>query len=191
MQYRDRLGLNERTPVVGIFGFLKPYKRIAESLRAFRRVVRLAPDARLLLVGEAHPELPLQSMIASMGLSAQVRHLGFTPIEDFNGYLSACDIVLNLRYPTVGESSGTLLRALGMGKAVVVSDIGSFSEYPDEICLKAPVDASEENYLFEYLNLLVRVPKWLGEWARGLEHGWSGNASGNPSRRATRTFFKR
>ncbi len=40
MQYRSRLGLDERTPLVGIFGFLKPYKRIAESLRAFRRVVR-------------------------------------------------------------------------------------------------------------------------------------------------------
>ncbi len=103
-------------------------------------------------------------MITSMGLSAHVRHLGFTPIEDFNGYLSACDIVLNLRYPTVGESSGTLLRALGMGKAVVVSDVGSFREYPDEICLKAPVDATEEDHLFEYLNLLISRP----EVARGL-----------------------
>ena len=38
--------------------------------------------------------------------------LGFTPIEDFVGYIAACDIVLNLRWPTVGESSGTLLRRL-------------------------------------------------------------------------------
>ena len=68
-------------------------------------------------------------------------------------------MVLNLRYPTVGESSGTLLRALGMGKAVVVSDVGSFGEYPDEICLKAPVDATEEDHLFEYLNLLVSRPE--------------------------------
>ena len=46
--------------------------------------------------------------------------MGFLPIEDFNGMLAACDIVLNLRYPTVGESSGSLLRALGLGKAVLV-----------------------------------------------------------------------
>jgi glycosyltransferase involved in cell wall biosynthesis/SAM-dependent methyltransferase len=164
MQFRTRLGLNERDPLIGIFGFLKPYKRIAESLRAFRRLIRVAPEARMILVGEAHEELPLHSMIQSMGLSAHVRHLGFTPIEDFNGYLSACDIVLNLRYPTVGESSGTLLRALGMGRAVVVSDVGSFREYPDEICLKAPVDATEEAHLFEYLNMLVSRP----EVARGL-----------------------
>ena len=159
MEYRSRLGLTESTPLVGIFGFLKPYKRIAESLRAFRRLVRVVPDARLILVGEAHAELPLASMIPSLGLEAHARHLGFTEIGDFNGYLNACDIVLNLRYPTVGESSGTLLRALGMGKAVIVSDVGSFSELPDEICLKVPVDSSEEDYLFEYLNLLVTRPE--------------------------------
>jgi glycosyltransferase involved in cell wall biosynthesis/SAM-dependent methyltransferase len=158
MQYRAKLGLNERTPLIGIFGFLKPYKRIAESLRAFARLVRVAPEARMILVGEAHPELPLDSLISTRNLSAHVRHIGFAPIEDFNGYLGACDIVLNLRYPTVGESSGTLLRALGMGKAVIVSDVGSFREYPDEICLKAPVDAAEEDHLFEYLNVLVSRP---------------------------------
>ena len=59
MSYRARLGLEERTPLIGVFGFLKPYKRIAESLRAFRRLVRAVPDARMILVGEAHPELPL------------------------------------------------------------------------------------------------------------------------------------
>jgi glycosyltransferase involved in cell wall biosynthesis len=169
MSYRTRLKLDERTPLIGVFGFLKPYKRIAESLRAFRRLVRALPDARMILVGEAHPELPLQSLIVSMGLQEHVRHLDFVPLEDFNGYLGACDIVLNLRYPTVGESSGTLQRALGMGKAVIVSDVGSFRELPDDICLKTPVDATEEEHLFEYLNLLATRPSVrcaLGDRAR-------------------------
>jgi glycosyltransferase involved in cell wall biosynthesis/SAM-dependent methyltransferase len=169
MSYRAQLDLEERTPLVGVFGFLKPYKRIAESLRAFRRLARGLPEARMILVGEAHPELPLQSLIVSMGLQEHVRHLDFVPMEDFNGYLGACDIVLNLRYPTVGESSGTLQRALGMGKAVIVSDVGSFRELPDDICLKAPVDATEEEHLFEYLNLLATRPSIrcaLGDRAR-------------------------
>src|SRR5437762_1557222 len=45
-----------------------------------------------------------------------------------------------------------------MGKALIVSDVGSFHELPDDICLKAPVDASEEEHLFEYLNLLATRP---------------------------------
>lgn len=172
--YRFKLGLDETTPLIGTFGFLKPYKRIAESLRAFRRLLRVEPRAKMILVGEPHPEFPLESIIQSLGLSAAVRVIGFAPIEDFVGYIAACDIVLNLRYPTVGENSGTLMRSLGLGKAVVVSDVGSFRELPDEICLKAPVDASEEDHLFEYLNVLVSRPEMrqaLGERARRWVEG--------------------
>ncbi|HEY2016065.1 MAG TPA: methyltransferase domain-containing protein [Bryobacteraceae bacterium] len=167
--WRHKLGLDEITPLIGIFGFLKPYKRIAESLRAFRRLVRMAPNTRMILVGEPHPEFPIEPMIRSMGLSANARVLGFTPIEDFVGYLGACDIVLNLRYPTVGESSGTMLRSLGLGKAVLVSEVGSFQEFPDDVCLKVPVGEGEENLIFDYLNLLVSRPevaKALGARAR-------------------------
>lgn len=167
--FRHKLGLDEHTPLIGIFGFLKPYKRIAESLRAFRRLVRVVPNARMILVGEEHPDFPLGSMIRSMELSANVRLLGFIPIGEFVGYLSACDIVLNLRYPTVGESSGTLLRSLGLGKAVLVSEIGSFQEFPEDVCLKVPPGADEEDLIFAYLNLLVSRPdlaRALGTRAR-------------------------
>ena len=178
MEYRVRLGLDETTPLIGIFGFLKPYKRIAESLRALRRLVRVQPQAKMILVGEPHPDFALESLIHSLDLAAHVRILGFQPSEEFVGYIAACDIVLNLRYPTVGENSGTLMRALGLGKAVIVSAVGSFSELPDSICLKAPVDASEEDHLFEYLNLLVSrsdVRRALGDRARAwveMECAW-------------------
>jgi glycosyltransferase involved in cell wall biosynthesis/SAM-dependent methyltransferase len=157
--WRYRLGLDETTPLIGIFGFLKPYKRIAESLRAFRRLLRVSPPAKMILVGEPHPEFPLESMMQSLGLSAAARVLGFVPIDEFTGYMAACDVVLNLRYPTVGESSGSLLRALGLGKPVLVSEVGSFREFPDDVCLRVPVGAGEEDLIFEYLNLLVSRPE--------------------------------
>jgi glycosyltransferase involved in cell wall biosynthesis/SAM-dependent methyltransferase len=169
--FRERLGLDQSTPLLGIFGFLRPHKRITESLRAFRRLVRVFPNARMIVAGEPHPDLPIESMIRFMGLSAHVRMLGFTPTDDFVGYLSACDIVLNLRYPTVGETSGTLTRSLGLGKAVLVSDVGSFREYPDDMCLKVPPGAGEEDLIFEYLNLLVSRPEVaLGLGARAKEY---------------------
>lgn len=169
--YREKLGLDPTAPLVGTFGFLKPYKRIEQSLRAFRRLVRVIPDARMILVGEEHSEAPVQPIIESLGLSEQARVFGFTPIEEFVGYLSACDIVLNLRYPTVGESSGTLLRALGLGKAVLVSEIGSFLDFPDDVCLKVPVGAVEEELIYEYLNLLISRPEVARELgARAKEY---------------------
>ena len=157
--YRERLGIDETAPLIGIFGFLKPYKRIAECLRAFQRLIRIVPTARMIVAGEPHPDVPFQSLIRSLGLSAHVQFLGFTPIEDFVGFLGASDIVLNLRFPTVGESSGTLLRALGLGKAVLVSDVGAFRELPDDVCLKVPPGVDEEDLAFEYMNLLASRPE--------------------------------
>ena len=167
--WRHRLGVDESTPLIGVFGFLKPYKRIAELLRAFRRLARLNPRVKMILAGEEHPELPVRAMIRDLGLAPYARVLGFTPMEDFVGYIAAADIVLNLRWPTVGESSGSLLRALGLGRAVLVSEVGSFAELPDDICLKVPADSSEEHSIFEYLNLLVSRPDValaLGQRAR-------------------------
>jgi len=164
---RHALGLDESTPLIGAFGYLKPYKRIAESLRALRRLVKLDPRVRMILVGEPHPEFGVEQLIRTLDLSEHVRILGFAPVDKFVEYIGACDIVLNLRYPTVGETSGSLQRALGLGKAVIVSDIGAFAELPDEVCLKVPTahvgsqqgrGQEEEDFIFEYLNLLVSRP---------------------------------
>jgi glycosyltransferase involved in cell wall biosynthesis/SAM-dependent methyltransferase len=170
---RRSLGLDETTPLIGAFGYLKPYKRIAESLRALRRLVKLNPRVRMILVGEPHPDFHVDQLIRTLGLAEHVRVLGFTPIEEFVEYIGACDIVLNLRYPTVGETSGSLQRALGLGKAVIVSDVGSFAELPDEICLKVPTvpgqTQEEEDFIFEYLSLLVSRPELaqaMGQRAR-------------------------
>jgi glycosyltransferase involved in cell wall biosynthesis/SAM-dependent methyltransferase len=164
---RQSLGLDaagaETTPLIGAFGYLKPYKRIAESLRALRRLVKLDPRVRMILVGEPHPDFHVEQLIRTLGLAEHVRVLGFTPIEQFVEYIGACDIVLNLRYPTVGETSGSLQRALGLGKAVIVSDVGSFAELPGDICLKVPTvpgrAQEEEDFIFEYLSLLVSRPE--------------------------------
>jgi glycosyltransferase involved in cell wall biosynthesis len=155
---RHSLGVEESTPLVGAFGYLKPYKRIAESLRALRRLVKLDRRVRMILVGEPHPEFPVKQIVRTLGLEEYVRVLGFAPIDKFVDYMDACDIVLNLRNPTVGETSGSLQRALGLGKAVIVSDIGAFAELPDDICLKVSTGPDEEDLIFEYLNLLVSRP---------------------------------
>ncbi|GAB4371579.1 MAG: glycosyltransferase family 4 protein [Bryobacter sp.] len=171
-RFRQQLGIANRTVLFGVFGFLKPYKRIAESLRAFRRVLKVNDQARMILVGEPHPELDLDGLLRSLGLEESVRVLGYVSREeDFHGLLDACDVVLNLRYPTVGESSGTLLRALSLAKPVLVTEIGSFREYPDEVVLKvpAPPDPAEEDTLFEFMNLLAASPAFrqtLGARAR-------------------------
>ncbi|MCZ2155714.1 MAG: methyltransferase domain-containing protein [Bryobacterales bacterium] len=179
--WRERLGVASEETLIGIFGHLKPYKRITETLRAFRRLLKEHPKARMILVGEPHPDFPVARLIESFQLEGSVRLLGYAPIEQFTAYLDACDIIVNLRYPTVGESSGTMLRALGLGKPTLVSDIGAFAEFPDDVCLKVPVSGpTEEDLILEYLRYLIenrddaavlgaRARQWVAEecaWPR-------------------------
>jgi glycosyltransferase involved in cell wall biosynthesis/SAM-dependent methyltransferase len=179
VETRSRLGLKPGTPLIGTFGFLKPYKRIAESLRAFRRLLRVQPEARMILVGEPHPVLALDSLLAGLQLESSVRVIGFAEAQEFDDLIAACDVVLNLRFPTVGESSGSLLRALSFARPTIVSDVGAFAEYPDSILLKCPLGEAEEDTLYELLSLLCTrrdLAAELGERARAWvrnECSWS------------------
>ncbi len=181
---RSRLGLDETTPLLGAFGYIKPYKRIAETLRALRRLVRIDPRVKMVLGGEPHPDLPILELIQTLDLEPHVRLLGYTPEADFAAYINACDVIVNLRYPTVGESSGSLMRAFSAGRPALVSDIGAFAELPDDTCLKTPVGPGEEETIFEYLHLLVTRPdvgRHIGAKARAWavrECGWRTVARG-------------
>ena len=69
-----------------------------------------------------------------------VTHLtGYVPLERFQLAIQASDVIVNLRYPTAGESSGTLVRALGMGRPVVIFDYASFADIPPDIAEKIPL----------------------------------------------------
>ena len=70
--------------------------------------------------------------------------------------MAACDVCVNLRSPTMGETSGSVIRQLSLGKPVVVSDVGWFAELPDDVALKVPVGADETETLHAALELLAR-----------------------------------
>jgi len=57
--------------------------------------------------------------------------------------MAGVDVCVNLRQPTMGETSGSVVRALTLGRPLVVSDVGWFSELPAEVALKVPVDDRE------------------------------------------------
>jgi glycosyltransferase involved in cell wall biosynthesis/SAM-dependent methyltransferase len=158
---RQRLELDGQ-PLFGAFGFLKHYKRIGSIIQAFARLARYRPEARLILVGEEHPHYPLRPLIRDLGQEERIRILGHVPLNEFVEYMAACDVCLNLRYPTAGESSGSLLREMALARPVIVSDIGAFSELPSDTCIKIPAgpEASlgEPEWLFEYMNTLVNRP---------------------------------
>jgi glycosyltransferase involved in cell wall biosynthesis len=130
-------------PLIGCFGHLNMNKRIPQVLEAFAAFRLRHPDARLLLVGSAGERFDVDRRLERLGLVEGVARIDYVPEERMWSLMAACDVLVNLRYPTMGETSGSVIRALTLGKPLVVSDVGWFSELPDSVVLKVPVDEYE------------------------------------------------
>jgi UDP-N-acetylglucosamine 2-epimerase len=72
--------------------------------------------------------------------------------------LGLTDIVVNLRYPSMGESSLTLFRAQALGKPVIVTRDATFAELSDEIACKIDTGPNEESDLAAAIETLARDP---------------------------------
>jgi glycosyltransferase involved in cell wall biosynthesis len=180
---RAALGLPQDAFLVASFGFITPVKRLDVALRAFARFHREVPSCRYLLVGDVSPYYDLDAVLKPE-LRDGVVKVGHTELADFLRYMVAVDLAVNLRYPSAGETSGTVVRLLGLGRAVVVSDDGSFAELPDACCAKVPLDETEEEALLAYLRLFYQdeaLRREMGENARrhlAENHSLAGSARG-------------
>ena len=85
----------------------------------------------------------VDELLRSRGLHGRVRLTGYVDLVRFHLYLKAVDAVVNLRYPSAGEASGTFTRALAEGRAVIASNLGAFVDVPSGVCLKVEVDGDQ------------------------------------------------
>ncbi len=157
---RARLGFDEDDRVIGFFGFLTSAKRAEVVLEAFQRTKNR--KLKLLIVGEPAPNIDLQSLRGE-----NIVMTGYVADEDFPSYYAVADRFVNLRYPSAGETSGTLIRAFDAGKPVAVSDYAQFAELPDDCVFKVPFD-DEVGKLIEFFTGAMASPakaqrQWLEE----------------------------
>ncbi|MFN8474678.1 MAG: glycosyltransferase family 4 protein [Anaerolineae bacterium] len=120
-------------------GYLTPAKGLETALQAFALFRQRYRDARYTLVGNVEPGFDLDKLIQQTGAADAVEVRGFAPtLEEFDRIIADADVCLNLRYPTAGETSASLLRVMAVGVPAIVTDVGWFSELPDDTVIKVP-----------------------------------------------------
>ncbi|HLM35729.1 MAG TPA: glycosyltransferase family 4 protein, partial [Gaiellaceae bacterium] len=155
-------------PLIGCFGNLNMNKRIPQLLEAFTLFRGAHPDARLLLVGASAERFDLSRRLERLALADGVIREDYVDEARMWSLMARCDVLVNLRYPTMGETSGSVIRGLSLGKPMVVSEVGWFAELPDDVALKVPVDEYEVPTLAAALELVTQCHEQLGE--RALEY---------------------
>jgi glycosyltransferase involved in cell wall biosynthesis len=149
-------------PLVGCFGNMNVNKRIPQLLEAFALLLERRPGARLLLAGASAERFDLDRRLERVQLGDALVREDYVPEERLWPLMAACDVLVNLRSPTMGETSGAAIRALGLGKPMLVSDVGWFAELPDGVALRIPVDEYEVPTIAAALELAADHADVLG-----------------------------
>ncbi len=178
--FRARFGVPEDCSVLGSFGFQTPIKRPETVIAALAQPG--LERVHLLVVGQVSAASDLEAAARAAGVAQRLHVTGFVAFEEFEAAISATDLCLNLRYPTAGETSASLLRILAVGRPAIVSDYAQFADLPDEVAVKVPLGDDEVPALAAALRRLLARPAELAamrEAARAFvaEHHDPGRAA--------------
>ena len=125
--------------VIGVFGWVALPKRVLEAIEGFYRFLcRLDPGeisrVRLVVVG-ALPDPAYydpRGLAASLGIADWVEFHDYVDPAVFKTLQARADLVLNLRYPSCGETSGTMIHAEQAATPVIVTRYQAFREVETE-----------------------------------------------------------
>ena len=126
---KDTLGLKDRF-VLSTFGLISRSKGIEYVIRALPSIIEKEPRLIYLVIGETHPEVrktegetyrrKLMRLVEDLRLERHVRfHNRFLSRRELIRYLQATDVYLTPYISPNQISSGTLVYALGTGRAVI------------------------------------------------------------------------
>jgi glycosyltransferase involved in cell wall biosynthesis len=121
--------------LVGVFGDLNEAKLVDAVIAA---VAQLDPSFHLVLVGRRIPSFDVEALAAVSGLGDRVRIHHDVSDEAFLAWMSASDVVVDLRHPHRGEVSGALARAMQVGRPTIVSATGTYLDVAADLVRHVP-----------------------------------------------------
>jgi len=153
---RRALGLAPDALLVTAPGLATSSKRLDVAMRVIARLRTHHAGLRLVVAGAVEPGLPLDAWSRAANLGAGLIVTGRLTLEDFVRHLAAADVVLALRFPSHGEMSGALVRALGVGRPVLVTaGTPVADEFPEGLVAHVDPGVREEAVLEALLGQLL------------------------------------
>ncbi|MDO9706831.1 glycosyltransferase family 4 protein [Paracraurococcus lichenis] len=141
---RARLGIGADEFLVLTAGFATRAKRFDWLIQALDMAMAAGAEARWIHAGaERAEEFALSRAIAARpGLAGRARVTGYLDEARLDDHVAAADVLVNLRFPSSGESSGSLARAFAAGTCCIVSDTAAYAEIPRDTVVQVPLTDS-------------------------------------------------
>ena len=139
---RQRLGIAPNTFVVCSFGGISSIFKLSNTIAEAWSKTDLATsdDCMLVFAGASWDPIFDEQVNAyvSSGRVTNCTVTGYLEDADYQLWLSACDVSVQLRAQSRGETSGAIQEAMAAGKQVIVNAHGTVIELPDDVVSKLP-----------------------------------------------------
>lgn len=191
-QARTDLDIEANTPVILVFGTIKPNKRLDLVIESMARLLVTCPQARLIVAGKPKDRdiADDQALAERLGVTENILwRLDYLTDEELVTYICAADVVV-FPYEWVYQS-GALLMAMSFGKAVVATAVGSNVDLIRHEQTGILVSLDDPDVMADAIGKILDDPTWamtLGDAAYeyvSRELAWESIAE------ATLAYYKR
>ncbi|HVY53289.1 MAG TPA: glycosyltransferase, partial [Gammaproteobacteria bacterium] len=159
---RKKLGIESNSFVVCSFGLLGLTKCNLQLLLAWLDSELAADEfCELIFVGENQSgeyRAQLNALIKQAKYKANIKVTGWISAEQYQHYLSAADIAVQLRSTSRGETSRAVLDCMAYGLPTIINANGAMAEF-DSSAVYQLTDQFSQNELIEALELLRSQPE--------------------------------
>ncbi len=127
---KTKIGLKSSTPVILIFGTIKPNKRLDWAIEAMIKISQNYPDAKLVIAGKPREQdvSKYVELAGQLGVASNVVwRLGYVTDQELIWYFSAADVVV-FPYQWIYQSAA-LVMAMSFAKPIIATATGSNFEF--------------------------------------------------------------
>ena len=154
--FKHKFAIRDDHFVLTCLGFVNPNKLPGLQIDVVNRLLDDGYPVQLIFAGEPSPEVKdLVARVQSSKYHEKIIFTGYLNEKDYFNSIFASDIIINLRNPSMGEASGTLMHALAAAKPTIVSDTNQYREFPDKVCWKLAHDQNQAEVLYAYIRALL------------------------------------
>lgn len=134
-------------------------KRLDITMRAIAGDPELRAKTVLIIAGGGQEEYLayLRALAKELGIGEGVRFVVEPDDRTMHSLVKAADVAINLRYPSTESGSASLVEQLNFGSPTIVTRVGAYDEFPDELLVKIEM-ADEAESLRAALHRLVHDP---------------------------------
>lgn len=130
-QLKQKYQLTSDNQCIATISDMTEIEDLKNILRAFYKVVIKKPDSRLIIMGDGPHFFDLEYEVLSLALGSKVILTGAVSDEEVAGYISICDIFINISSRSSGFEP-SILTAMELEKTIVGSEVSPLASFVED-----------------------------------------------------------